>query len=492
MCTLTMERADIRSRMAVSSVWSAVSSAGGQVVSFLVFVVITRLISREQFGLVALAGLLIDFMQIISAGGIPDAVIQRRVLTDDTADTAFWTNCASGIGFAGLAALLAGQLQALFAMPGLAHVIDLLAVTFLIAPLGAIHTARIARDFGFRALALRNLLSNVLSGGLGVWLALLGWGVDALCAQRIAALVCTTLISWAAYRWVPRLRFSRRTFRQLAGYGYPNVGATLFIQINIRLPELIAGFLLGPAAVGAIRVASRCVDMLGLLTVAPFQQTALPVLARVQHDEALRRTTYVDFSRLSAFAIFPVYAGAAALAPIGIGAIFGADWEAAGPIAQILCLVAVPVQFNVLLIAALGAAGQTRQILLWSIAQLAVGIGTSIPGAALGALGLVAANIVRGYALLPVGLVMLRLRAAIGPGTVLRSIAGPLLASLVMASAVLALRHALTGWLPVWSVLTVCIAVGGAIYGGLSLLVSPGQVQDLVALLPGRLRIRRA
>ena len=484
-----MDQASLKSRMMQSSFWSAVSSGGNQVVGFIVFIVIARLVTRSQFGLVALAGILIDFMQIVSAGGIPDAVIQRPELTDDAADAAFWANFMSGVCFAGVAVLAAHWAADLFHTPGLVHVIDLLSVTFIIAPLGSIHSARMAREFGFKALAVRNFVSNLISGAVGVGMAVMGFGVDALCAQRVAFSIAITVLSWAGYRWVPKVRCSSALLWPLASYGLRTAGSQLLTQINWRLPELAAGFLFGPAAVATIRIASRCVDLLGQLTVVPFQQTALPVLARAQHNPLIGRAVYIDLSRLAAFAIFPVFAGAWVLAPIAVSYVFGHQWGSAGEVTQILCLVVVALQFNILLPSVLGAAGHPGKVLIWTICQLVVGVTLCVFGSQYGVTGLVSANVIRTYLMLPFGMLLLKKLTAIQPVDFLGSIAGPLASSLVMGGAVLILRNLLTAWMPPWAVLGCCVAVGFCTYAAISATFNPQLMRELVAMVRRRPRV---
>jgi O-antigen/teichoic acid export membrane protein len=485
-----VDRSTLKRQMATSSLWSAISSGGNQIVSFIIFVVIARLVTPAEFGLVALASLLIDLMQVLSAGGIPDALVQRRELEEDVADTAFWTNLAAGVLFGALALALAYPLQMLFDMPGLARVIALLSISFVIAPLGMVHAARLTRAFGFRTLALRNLLASLASGGIGVVVALRGGGVDALIAQRIAAVVLVMVISWLGFRWVPRRRFTREAFMGLARYGTRSMGAQFLLQLNVRLPELLAGLLLGPAAVGIVRIANRCVDMLGQLTVVPFQQSALPVLARAQGDVALSRHVFADFSRLSAFVIFPAFAGACTLAPLLVPTVFSGKWGQAGPLMQVICLNAVALQFNVLMIAMLNAAGFPGHVLKWSAAQLVLGVAMCVAGAQYGVMGLVACNVLRAYLMLPVGLATLARCTRIAPMVVWRSIANPLGASLLMALMVVGLRLALSGAMPAWAELAVSALAGALVYLALSARFSPDLLQEAAAMLPGPLRRR--
>ncbi len=472
--------------MLSSSLWSILASSGAQLFSFIVFVQIARMVGPEQFGLVALAALLIDLMQTISAGGVADAVIQRPELSDRDADTAFWANAGSGVAFFALAFAAAGPLAGLFRTPDLAWVVRILSTTFLIAPLGAIHSARLARTFGFRALAIRSLASNLVSGTLAIGIALAGGGVAALIAQRILSAVSMAAISWLSFRWTPQPRFDPAAFRGMAQYGLKTMGAQTLQQLSTRAVELIAGVALGPAAVGTIRVANRCVEMLIQVTVQPFQQVALPALARSQSSVESRRATYLHLSRLSGLLIFPAFSGAFAVAPTLLPLAFGPQWHGSIPLMQIILLTAVALQCSVMLPAALGAAGHAGQLLGLAMAQLVLAVVLCSAGSVFGATGLVSANVVRAYVMLPFGLWLLRRKCGLGMDVVLGSVARPLAVAALMTIGVLALETMLRPQLPPPAVLAICIAAGGALYALGAMLLMREALHDFGSLLPMR------
>jgi len=483
-----MEGLELNRRLMSSSFWLALSGVANQFVSFVIFVVIARLVTPAEFGLVAMAALMIELMQILAIAGIADAVIQRPSLDERAADSAFWLNCAGGIAVAAAAVLLAGPIDRLFGVAGLARVIRILSLTFLIAPLGAIHAARLAREFGFRALALRNLGANLLSGAIGIWIALSGGGVDALVDQRLAAAVFISVIGFLSYRWWPKLRLDVAACRQLMAFGFKIMSSQILLMANVRSIELIAGFVLGPVGVATIRVANRCIDMLMGITVAPFQQMALPFLSRMQHDPDELRRGYLSLSRFSALVIYPAFAGAFALAPVLVPTMFGAQWREAGAVMQIVCFAAIPLQFNVLLPSTLAAAGRPGQVFGWSAAQLGLGITAAAIGSYYGVFGLVSANLLRAYLLMPVGIAIMRHKTGIGADIVLGSIALPLVASVVMACAVSMVQFLLTPLLPLSIVLICGVTVGAATYAALIVLLIPNLLAEVLPLLPEKVR----
>jgi O-antigen/teichoic acid export membrane protein len=170
--------------------------------------------------------------------------------------------------------------------------------------------------------------------------------------------------------------------------------------------------------------------------------------------------------------------------------VFGEPWREAGRAMQLICLVAVALHFNVLLPAALGAAGHPGQALAWSAVQLLVGVPAVAAGAAYGILGLVAANIARAYLLLPLGFGLLWRSTGIGIGAVAGGVLRPLAAAVLMAGLVAAILAALTPVLPPWAVLFCGVTTGAVSYAALVLLLMQRELREHRGALPSWLQRR--
>jgi O-antigen/teichoic acid export membrane protein len=483
-----VNRDELSRRVLSSTLWSIGASSGGQIFGFLVFVQIARQVGPDGFGLVALAALLIDIMQIVSTGGVYDAVIQRPELSEKDADTAFWANYVSGIVFFLVALAVSRPLAWAFQTPDLAWVIQILSATFLIAPLGAIHSARLARTLGFRSLAIRSLGANLVSGAVALAVVNAGGGVIALIVQRILSVVTMTVISWLCFRWLPRCRFDQATFRQLMHYGLRAMGAQLLSQMSTRTVEMTAGFALGPAAVGMVRVANRCVEMIIQITVVPFQQVALPALSRSRGNLEARQNAYTHLGRLSSLLVFPAFGGAFALAPIILPLAFGVQWSGAAHLMQIILLTAVALQCSVMIPAAIGATGYPGQVLGWSLSQLVAGIVLCAAGSLFGAAGVVTANVARAYLMLPYGLWLLRRKTGVGVRVVFGTIVRPLGVAVAMTLAVLLVQAELQPVLSPIPLLAACIVAGAIFYAVGILIFMRDMVGEVANILPLRAR----
>ncbi|MFC0685485.1 lipopolysaccharide biosynthesis protein [Novosphingobium clariflavum] len=423
-------------------VWSTVSSIGTQALAFVTFAILARLLGAATFGLVAMAALVIDLLLVISGAGINEAVVQRRALDECDADTAFWANLACGMLFTLLTIAIAPLVSLLFGQPDLTPVTMALAAIFTITPLGAIHTARLTRDLRFRSVAIRNLVAALAGAAVGLPMALLGFGVWALVAQRIAFAGALVLAVWASYPWWPRMRFRRQTCAEMIRFGgYLGLSRTLN-QLNIRCAELISGALIGPVAVAFIRAGSRVMEVLNQITYTPFQQVSMPVLARAVHGEAEHggtalRESYLQLSRLSSFLMFPAFLGCVTIADEIVALVFGPGWEPVADAIRIFACAVVASQMNNLIIGALAATGESRQVLSWTTLQIVAGIAAAALAARWGWQAMLMTGVARGYLILPYGFHLLRTHTGITLREVIASLRPALSSSCLMAAIVL-------------------------------------------------------
>jgi O-antigen/teichoic acid export membrane protein len=312
--------------------------------------------------------------------------------------------------------------------------------------------------------------------------------VWALVAQRLVSASITVLASWHALRWIPRGRFAWPQFRTLVGFGGFVTGSNLILQINTRIAELMCGFLAGPAAVSLIRAGSRFMEIVNQLTFAPLQQISMPVQSRAQDDRAQRLANYLAMSRLSALVMFPAYLGCFAIAHPLVNTVFGPQWREAAYAIQILALSVLPLQLNVLTIGNVNAAGASRIVFLWALAQVAVGLSAVYFAWPFGWKAMLMANVARSYLLLPLALLMLRRTMGITLRQIAGSIAPALVAALAMVAGVMGCGAVLAPHLRDVVLLFTLPPIGAVIYAAVLAILNPAAFRTVTGLVRQRLR----
>ncbi|MDQ2645336.1 MAG: lipopolysaccharide biosynthesis protein [Myxococcota bacterium] len=455
----------LASKVARAAVWSAVRIAGSQVTSFLVFMSLTRLLAPEEIGLMALAAAVIDLSGPLTRAGFPESLIQRDDANELQADTCFWTTLLLSLAMAGLVIVSAPYAARAFDAPALGPVLQVSSVILPLVALGATHEARLTRDFGHKALAMRGLVANVFGGGVGIGMGLMGFGVWSLVAQRIVSTLAAVLFAWWSYRWVPKLRFSRVEFSRMSRFGVHMVGISFLGTLNGRILDFLLGYFAGAAAVGHVRVASRCLDMVTQFTVTPLTSVALPAFSRLQSDPVAFERGFRRMVRTCALVTFPSYLGLAAVADDLLPLLFGSQWAVSATVLQIMCLGVIPITLHAFTWTSIVAVGRSDRAALGALINVSFTALTVALAAPFGPLAAVAANVARAYVGLPIGFRFLRVNTGVRAWPLFTSTLLPMASAVIMSASVWAVKGA-TAEMPAIVRLACMVTAGALVYSG--------------------------
>src|ERR1700677_2128196 len=160
-----MESSELKHKTFHSVIWAVVRIGTSNVLGFILFLVLARVLSPRDFGVFALATLVVDIARVISTAGLSDAITRDNAADEVLADTAFWASLALGCSVGAAAWILAPLYASFIEQPEIASVLRCLAVLIPISALGSIHTARTLREFGHKAIAARPVGCSALGGG---------------------------------------------------------------------------------------------------------------------------------------------------------------------------------------------------------------------------------------------------------------------------------------------------------------------------------------
>ena len=464
-----------------SAVWVMVESWLVRLVSLAAFLVLARLLTPADFGLMALAGIYLTFCTFVIDQGFGTALVQRHDLEPGHLDAVFWAQLAIGVAIAGLTVGAAGWIAGFFAEPRLTPVLQALAPFPAITALTLVQQAQLRRQFLFRALAIRHVISAAAGAALGIVLAVLGYGVWSLVAQMLSGALVGLVILWRASSWRPRLAFSPRHLRSLIGFGATVFAHELVWTLAYQIDRLLLGRFAGVGPVGLYTVAQRLVSIVGEVLVVGLQGIVVPIFSRVQHDrEALLRGLFRAY-RLIAFIAFPAFAGLALIAPELVAILLGKQWGGAVPVVQASALPTLLYALGFFLSNVLTALGRpglrlaltTTQTVASAVFVLAViPLGPAAVALAMGAAALLA------YA---VNAIMLQRLIGLDPIAYHRQAWPAAAATGLMTAAVWALGPELVGR-PVFIALAVKIAAGGAVYLAATAILARAQWREILEL----------
>jgi O-antigen/teichoic acid export membrane protein len=470
--------------------WSALEFGGGEGISFVVFLMLARLLAPDDFGVVALAGSAVAFVQLCLAQGFADALIQRREITPEHCSTAFWTNIAVALGFMVVVVMCAGPAAALFHEKQLAPVLWGLSPLFLTSALTSVHLALFRRELRFSSLALRALIGVTAGGVAGIGLAAAGAGLWALVGQQLLNGVVSVAVIWHRSEWRPAWLFSRHCFAEMAHFSATVIGSSLAGFFARRLDTLLVGYVFDARQLGYYYLVQRLLTAVGLVTLSAVQAIVMPVLSRLQDQRDALRDTFVATIELVQSLWLPLVIGIGLVAPLLLPVLLGPRWGPAVPLLQVQCLAGFAVAFSFFTGPVLYAVNRPAVYLRLVLVQIAMLAALILLGARFGLVGVAAAYVAALVLVAPLHLEALRRHAGVAPTQVLRACRPAFLATLVMAGPVLALQAWLADTLPAGLLLALSILAGAAVYVATLRLAAPAHLRRLAALLARALDLR--
>lgn len=477
------ETKGLRGHVARGLTWTVVDTWGRQLLNLLIFILLARLLTPADFGLVALAAVFVAFFQLIVDQGLGDALIQKPNLARSHLDTAFWAALLTGVALTAIGIVLAGPVATLLEEPGLTGILQALSLTFLPAAGSSIQIAILRREFRFRGLAMRAIISTAAGGIAGVGLAFYGAGAWALVGQQLVTAVVSLLVLWRASPWRPTLEVSWTDFRDLFGFGVKVVGSDVLNFLSRNVDNLLIGVVLGTVPLGFYSVGYRILTVTQNMLVNVARRVAFPAFSRLQSDPPRMGRAYFQVTRVAAAVILPGYTGLALIAPEMTTLIFGHRWEASGPVAAMLFLIGPVLTVQAFSGAYLNAHGDPGVVLRFRFISTV----TNVVGFAIavwfGILAVAAAFVIRGYLLLPLNLIWMQRYGEIPIGEYLRQLRGVTVATVAMTVAVLAVKVLLASQNLRGVLMTAEILAGAATYIVVIWIVERGLVHDGIDVL---------
>lgn len=343
------DRTSLRSGAVRGVGWSALQKLGTRSASLLTFIVLARLLEPTDFGLVALSSAIVVGVTMLFDLSLTQYLIQQVDLRRRVIDTAFWSAVALGLMAAVAVAACAPLIGRLLDEPRLTPVLVALACTVPLSSLSAVPQALLRRSLAFDVITKRSLIGILASAVVGVALATAGAGVWALVAQTYAQVLASLVLFYGVAQWRPGLSWDRRESLVMVRYGLSLWGMSSLQFLRTRGDQLIVGAMLGTTALGVYAVAKRMVIFVSDIFGGVVLQVVPSVLAAAKVDHERVRRGYLTAIGTSAAMIVPVTLGLAAVAGVLVPLLFGSQWQAAGPVAQVAALgagVTVLTQFD--------------------------------------------------------------------------------------------------------------------------------------------------
>jgi len=333
-------------RLSAGARWSMLDNLAQQVLSFLVFMVLARFVAPQDFGLIAIAHVMVTFVRQTLFSAISLPITRVTTPSDLLYSWAFWI-CVLIAVLMSIAMLAgAGPISRLYAQPDLAPVLSWMTVVVLTTGMAAIYEARLMRQMAFKPLAIRSIVSVTIGGAVGIFLAFRGAAVFALIAQQVITNCVGLLLLVGQSRWLPQIKLRGVDAGEVLSLA-PRVGMTgLFGFLASQGDTVLVSVLLGSYATGIYSFAKRLTSAVYLVIGSSLLKLALPAFTEAGKTPEALRNVYLRISGTTLFLMVPLLAGMSVLAKPMITLFFGVAWSPAAPVVALLAMLYVFLAIN--------------------------------------------------------------------------------------------------------------------------------------------------
>lgn len=317
--------------------WSFLEKYSTQGVSFIVTLVMARILTPELYGLIGMTALYMSLGQVFIDGGFANALIQKdKNRTDADFSTVFWINITISLITYSLLFVFAPLIAHINKEEILIPIIRIYGLNLIVSSLSAVNKVKLAIDINFKSQLMISLIAASISGVAGIICALNHLGVWAIVIQSNVSAVLTTILSFIYVKWKPALVFSKDSFTSLFRFGSKLLASQIINTAYVELYKTVIGLKYTKKEVGLYSKAGLFVQMVSTYMAQAMTRVSFPVLSRIQDDNEKLVGAYRPFITMVAFIVFPLTLGFCGIAEPLIVSLIGYKWIGAIPIIRIL------------------------------------------------------------------------------------------------------------------------------------------------------------
>lgn len=332
-----MSEQNLKSKTKKGLVWSMIERFATQGVQFIFGIILARLLSPDDYGIIAMPLVFLSIAQCFIDSGFSTALIRKPDLTEADLSTAFYFNIGVGVVCYAILFLTSPLIADFYNTPILADLLKVTALATLFNPLCAVPQAILTRKIDFKTQAVVSLSGAIISGVIGLVMAFNGFGVWALVFQQVGGYAIRTILLWVLGRWKPQKRWSWESFRYLWGFGSKMLGSGLLDTTYNNIYPIVIGKFFSANDLGNYTRAQQFSALPSSNITGVIQRVTFPVLSTIQDEDERLQRNYRKILRLSAFVIFPLMLMLSAVADPLVRVLLTDKWEGCIILLQIMC-----------------------------------------------------------------------------------------------------------------------------------------------------------
>jgi len=376
--------------------WSAIDNVTQMGVTFLVSIVLARLLSPDDYGLLGIIAIFTAVCNTIINAGFTTALIRKKDATDDDYNTVFIVNLGVSIFLYAVIYLCSPLIADFFNRSELVDLTRVASLGMIIGALALVQQTILTKRIDFKSQTIITLLASLCSGAIGIVLAFCGFGVWALVAQQLSMQAIRTVLLWIVNRWIPKMRFSVESFHELFGFGWKIMVSWVLDTIWKELYQLVVGKFYSSATLGQYTRSKHFAQMLSSNLTNVIQRVTYPVLSDMQDDKSRMVSAYRKIIKITMFVTAISMFSLGAVSEPLLYCLIGPKWHDAAVYLPLICINGALYPLHAINLNMLQVQGRSDLFLGIEIIKKIIAVGPLCIGALVGIMPMLYANLLAG------------------------------------------------------------------------------------------------
>lgn len=332
-----MSESSLRNKTIKGTFWSAADAFLGQGITFVVGIVLARLLSPEEYGMIGICLIFTTILNGIVDSGFSNAIIRKKEATNEDYNTMFITNMVVSVVLYALLYFSAPLISSFFQME-LTSIVRVIGLVLIINGLSLTQQTNLTKKIDFKTKTKASIVSAILSGAIGIGMAYAGFGVWALVSQLLSRQMVYTIALWILNRWMPNFHFSMESFKYMWGFGWKLLVSGLLDRLWAQMYQVVVGKFYNAATLGQYTRGQEYANIFSANITLIVQRVTYPVLAEVQDEKERMVSAYRKVIKVTMFVTCVCMISLGAVAEPLIYCLIGEKWHQAATFLPLICI----------------------------------------------------------------------------------------------------------------------------------------------------------
>lgn len=333
-----MNNKELKDNTIFGFIWKILERMSTQIMSFVVSLILARMLLPQDYGIVAIATIFITISNAFVTGGLGTSLIQKKEADELDFSTMLYASIGLSIIIYYLLWLVSPLISNIYNEPQLVDILRVMALRIPFAAINSIQHAVVAKKMQFKKYFWATFTGTLVSGICGIGMAYNGYGVWALVVQYLLNVVVNTVVMFFIFEWHPRFEFSYDRFKPLFSYGWKVMASTVIGTVFNELKGIILGYKYSSKDLAFYTKGESIPVLVSNNVNSTIDMVMLPVIASRQTEKSAVKNIMRRMIKVSTYVLWPILIGIALIADVLVEFLFTDNWLPCVPFLQILCI----------------------------------------------------------------------------------------------------------------------------------------------------------